>query len=42
MVDGIGIICDGTQQEFELMDYAVGGLHDSLGEITMEEFGYVG
>ena len=38
VVDGSRNVFYGTRQKVELMDYAVGGGHSRLGEITVEEF----
>ena len=41
VMESIGSVCDGTQQKVEHMEYVVGGVHGSLGEIAVEEFNVV-
>ena len=37
----IGSVCDGTPYKVVHMEYLVGGVHSSLGEIAVEEFVFV-
>ena len=37
VVDGSRSVFYGTRQKFECIDYAVGGRHGRLGEMTVEE-----